>query len=148
MNRRTLIHVFLGIGSLAGACLPVRAQGKGRGRRKDRRNEENGQAHGNEAKPKPVSPSSAARIILRFNATIQVPRDLPPGLRKKYARTGQLPPGWEKKMQPFPPELVRVLPPPPPNTDRGFIDGVAVTYDRKTRLILDSVDLIAGMARR
>jgi hypothetical protein len=33
------------------------------------------------------------------------PRNLPPGLRKKYYRTGALPPGWEKKLQPFPPEL-------------------------------------------
>src|SRR5678809_585560 len=37
------------------------------------------------------------------------PRDLPPGLRKKYQRTGKLPPGWEKKMRPFPPELILSL---------------------------------------
>src|SRR5215469_15549683 len=33
------------------------------------------------------------------------PRGLPPGLQKKFYRTGQLPPGWQKKMQPFPPVI-------------------------------------------
>ena len=73
------------------------------------------------------------------------PRNLPPGLRKKYYRTGTLPPGWQTKMHPFPPELVRSLPPPPPNCDRGYIDGVAVVYDRKTRVILDSIDLVSAI---
>ena len=40
-------------------------------------------------------------------------RDLPPGLRKKYQRTGQLPPGWQKKMQPFPAALERDCAPLP-----------------------------------
>jgi hypothetical protein len=75
------------------------------------------------------------------------PRNLPPGLRKKYYRTGTLPPGWQKKLQPFPPELVRQLPPPPPNCDRGYIDGVTVVYDRTTRVILDSIDLIGAVTR-
>jgi hypothetical protein len=74
------------------------------------------------------------------------PRDLPPGLRKKYYRTGKLPPGWEKKIQPFPPDLARQLPPPPPNCERGYIDGVAVVYDRNTRIIMDSIDLISAIA--
>src|SRR5688572_21970902 len=34
-------------------------------------------------------------------------RNLPPGLQKKYARTGQLPPGWQKKLEPFPASLER-----------------------------------------
>jgi hypothetical protein len=73
------------------------------------------------------------------------PRNLPPGLRKKYYRTGRLPPGWQKKLQPFPPDLVRQLPPPPPNCDGGYIDGVAVVYDRTSRVILDSIDLIGAV---
>jgi hypothetical protein len=73
------------------------------------------------------------------------PRNLPPGLRKKYYRTGTLPPGWQKKLQPFPPELVRELPPPPTNCERGYIDGVAVVYDRTTRVILDSIVLIGAV---
>ena len=73
------------------------------------------------------------------------PRNLPPGLRKKYYRTGTLPPGWQKKLQPFSPDLVRQLPPPPANCDRGYIDGVAVVYDRTSRVILDSIDLIGAV---
>jgi hypothetical protein len=73
------------------------------------------------------------------------PRNLPPGLQKKYYRTASLPPAWQKKMQPFPPELVHQLPSPPPNCEFGYIDGVAVVYDRKTRIILDSIDLISAV---
>ena len=36
-------------------------------------------------------------------------RNLPPGLQKKYARTGKLPPGWQKKMAPLPVEVERQL---------------------------------------
>jgi hypothetical protein len=67
-------------------------------------------------------------------------------LRKKYFRTATLPPGWQKKLRPFPPELVRVLPPPPPNCERGYIDGVAVVYDRRTRIIVDSLDILSAIA--
>ena len=56
-----------------------------------------------------------------------------------------LPPGWQKKLKPFPPELVRQLPPPPPNCERGYINGVAVVYDRTTRVIRDSIDLIGAV---
>src|SRR5262245_6195970 len=34
-------------------------------------------------------------------------RDLPPGLKKKVARGGQLPPGWQKKFEPFPTAIER-----------------------------------------
>ncbi len=56
---------------------------------------------------------------------------LPPGLAKKYARTGQLPPGWQKKMQPFPPALERTLRPLPSGYRRGVIDAHAVIYDMR-----------------
>lgn len=125
----------------------MQAQGKGKGKGK-------GHGNGTDEQPPAAGPKSgpgSSSFRREDYASIQRyysgPRDLPPGLRKKYARTGQLPPGWEKKMQPFPPDLIRVLPPPPPNAARGFIDGVAVTYDRKTRIILDSIDLIAAIAR-
>ena len=51
-------------------------------------------------------------------------------------------------MQSFPSQLVRQLPPPPPNCEFGYIDGVAVVYDRKTRIILDSIDLIGAAIGR
>lgn len=74
------------------------------------------------------------------------PRGLPPGLQKKYYRTGTLPPGWEKRFEPFPPSLVYRLPPPPPNCEMGFVDGRAVLFNRKTRVILDAVDIAAALS--
>ena len=53
-------------------------------------------------------------------------RQLPPGLKKKYARTGQLPPGWETKMEPLPVAIERDLPRLPDGYRRGVIDGHAV----------------------
>lgn len=64
-------------------------------------------------------------------------RSLPPGLQKKVRRGGQLPPGWRKKMQPFPMELERQLGPLPRDCGRGVIDGHAVIYDSRTRAIID-----------
>ena len=55
-------------------------------------------------------------------------RNLPPGLRKKYARTGQLPPGWQKKMDPLPVAVERECTTLPAGYRRGVIDGHAVIY--------------------
>lgn len=55
-------------------------------------------------------------------------RNLPPGLQKKYARTGQLPPGWQKKMDPLPIAVERECSPLPVGYKRGVIDGHAVIY--------------------
>lgn len=62
-------------------------------------------------------------------------RNLPPGLQKKYARTGQLPPGWQKKMEPFPASLERDCAPLPSGYRRGVIDAHAVIYDTKGMII-------------
>jgi hypothetical protein len=56
-------------------------------------------------------------------------RRLPPGLQKKYARTGTLPPGWQKKFEPFPVALERRLVVLPSGYHRGVIDGHAVICD-------------------
>jgi hypothetical protein len=64
-------------------------------------------------------------------------RQLPPGLQKKYARTGQLPPGWQKKMEPLPVAIERNLPPLPTGYRRGVIDGHAVIYSSKSGTIID-----------
>lgn len=64
-------------------------------------------------------------------------RRLPPGLQKKYARTGQLPPGWEKKMQPFPVAVERELVVMPSGYRRGVLDGHAVIYNPRTQVIID-----------
>ncbi len=63
--------------------------------------------------------------------------NLPPGLEKQLRRNGQLPPGLEKRIDPFPVELERRLPPLKPGLIRGIIGGSAVIMNSKTRAILD-----------
>ncbi len=76
------------------------------------------------------------------------PRDLPPGLRKKYRRSGTLPPGWQKRFTQMPPIVVQQLPPLPPNYQRGYLDGYAVVVDPRTRVIVDAVDILNAINRR
>ena len=64
-------------------------------------------------------------------------RSLPPGLRKKMARGEQLPPGWQKKVEPFPFEIERRLIPLPTDCGRGVIDGHAVIYRTGSQRIID-----------
>ena len=64
-------------------------------------------------------------------------RRLPPGLQKKYDRTGQLPPGWQKKMEPFPVVVERELVVLPSGYRRGVLDGNAVIYNPRTQVIID-----------
>jgi hypothetical protein len=68
-------------------------------------------------------------------------RNLPPGLRKKVARGGQLPPGWQKKFEPFPVDLDRRLPPLAPGYRRGVLDGHAVIYDTRSHVLIDVAEL-------
>jgi hypothetical protein len=56
-------------------------------------------------------------------------RKFPPGLQKKVARGGSLPPGWEKKMQPFPASVDQKLLPLPTGYSRGVFEGHAVIYN-------------------
>jgi hypothetical protein len=62
-------------------------------------------------------------------------RELPPGLRKKYQRTGQLPPGWQKKMEPFPATLERDCAPLPAGYRRGVFDAHAVIFNSQGTII-------------
>ena len=68
-------------------------------------------------------------------------RNLPPGLQKKVARGGALPPGWQKKFEPFPVALERRLTALPAGYRRGVIDGHAVIYNSRTNVILDVAQL-------
>ena len=64
-------------------------------------------------------------------------RNLPPGLQKRLVRTGQLPPGWQKRFEPFPVAIERQLVALPAGYRRGVVDGHAVIFDDRTRVILD-----------
>lgn len=68
-------------------------------------------------------------------------RRLPPGLAKKYYRTGHLPPGWQKKMEPLPVAVERDLIVLPPGYERGYIDGAVVVYSPRTQVVIDIVAL-------
>lgn len=68
-------------------------------------------------------------------------RKLPPGLAKKYAKTGQLPPGWEKKVEPLPVAVERQLVVLPPDYRRGYVDGSIVVYCPRTRVVVDVVSV-------
>ena len=64
-------------------------------------------------------------------------RNLPPGLQKKVARGGQLPPGWRKKFEVFPVRLEDQLRPLPRGYRRGVLDGHAVIYDSRSHVVVD-----------
>lgn len=103
------------------------------------------------------------QIIIRdYYQTHQLPlaekpkkKKLPPGLQKKLARGGELPPGWQKKVargevldaqiyavaHPLPPDLVRMLPPPPSGVATIIIEGKIVRLIEATRTILDVFDI-------
>ncbi len=67
--------------------------------------------------------------------------DLPPGLQKQLRRNGQLPPGLQKRLTPFPVELERRLPPPPPGCRRVVMDSRALLIQNAGNVILDILDL-------
>jgi hypothetical protein len=69
---------------------------------------------------------------------------LPPGLAKKYYRSGQLPPGWERRIEPIPVVVERQLVPVPAGYRRGIIDGFAVLYSLHTGVIIDVTALFGG----
>jgi hypothetical protein len=77
------------------------------------------------------------RVITEYYAPRY--RRLPPGLAKKYERTGHLPPGWQKKLQPLPVVVERQLVVLPPEYRRGVVDGYAVVYDPRTQVVVDVV---------
>jgi hypothetical protein len=73
--------------------------------------------------------------------------NLPPGLQKHLERDGTLPPGLQKRVQSFPPELERQLPPLPDNYHRVVLGQIAIILDRRTQRIVDIIhDITAPYA--
>ena len=80
---------------------------------------------------------------------------LPPGLQKKVARGGQLPPGWQKKiakgkvvddtvfeyLEVVPPQILKLLPPPPPGVSYRKIQEKIIKLNDITRRILDVLEV-------
>ena len=71
-------------------------------------------------------------------------RPLPPGLQKKLYRTGHLPPGWVRRIQPLPVVVEQQLVPIPAGYRRGFIDGSVVVYSPRTQVVVDVVAVFGG----
>lgn len=65
--------------------------------------------------------------------------NLPPGLQKQLERNGTLPPGLQRRVQYFPPELERQLPPLPDIYRRATIGRIAVIIDQRTQRIADVI---------
>ena len=65
--------------------------------------------------------------------------NLPPGLQKHLERDGTLPPGLQKRVQPFPYELERRLPPLPEGYRRVTLGVDILILDRRTQRIMDIV---------
>ncbi len=65
--------------------------------------------------------------------------NLPPGLQKHLERDGTLPPGLQKRVQPFPQELERRLPPLPGTYARVTLGVDILILDRRTQRIIDVV---------
>ena len=134
---RCLFGATLAALMLIGAAAPEAQRGVSGGN--DRR-----QSDHKDAAPRDERTSVAAHVVwgtrdielIRTHYSPQYRgRRLPPGLAKKYARTGQLPPGWQKKMEPIPVALERKLPPLPTGHHRGVIDGVAVIYNSRGMIV-------------
>lgn len=69
-------------------------------------------------------------------------RDLPPGLEKKVARGGVLPPGWQKKVQAFPVDLDGRLVRLPAGYRRVISGPVAMLIHDATNTVLDILELV------
>ncbi len=153
LNRRYFSALFL---ASAAACftLPAVAQGNSgkHGKGHDQEDEDRGNGHGNghayghyKHQDQRYFRDQDRDDVARY---YDGPRNLPPGLRKKYYRNGTLPPGWQKRFRPMPPVLIQELPPIPYGYQRGYYDGYAVVVDPRTRIIYDVMDIVGALSNR
>jgi hypothetical protein len=66
---------------------------------------------------------------------------LPPGLERKLRVRAPLPPDLRSDIHPCPEELVRQLPPPPPDAEHVLLGGHIVLMNRKTFVVLEIIHL-------
>lgn len=133
----TALYVLLTAHLVAGSTLG--AQGRGRGKHDDKHETVSHKTvSGTQTQIHVVFSTRDTAVIREYYAPQY--RNLPPGLAKKYARTGTLPPGWQKKMTPMPVVLERRLEPLPTGYQRGVFEGHAVIY-RPGGLIVDATVL-------
>ena len=131
------LYVLLAGQLVAGATL--HAQGRGHGKQNAKHDDVKHEAVSGTQTQIHVVFSTHDTTVIREHYAPQY-RNLPPGLAKKYARTGKLPPGWQKKMTPMPVVLERRLEPLPTGYHRGVFEGHAVIY-KPGGLIIDATVL-------
>ena len=129
---KRLVWVALATLLLQATVAAAPPQGKGRNRAHDR-HVGNDESH--DVDVHVVFGAADVNIIRNHYASRH--HRLPPGLQKKLARGGQLPPGWQRTFEPFPLGVERRLPPLAPQYRRGVIDGHAVIYNRRSNVIVD-----------
>ena len=137
MNKLLLFFVAAVFAALPAWASP-KEHGRGRGNEKHER-EDRGRGHEEHGRSARYFRPADRHVILDYYSG---PRRLPPGLERKMVRTGSLPPGWQKRFRPLPVVVVRQLPPVCATCGYGMLDGCAVVYDRRARVILDVLALV------
>ena len=130
--------------SLALSTTTAVAQGQGHGHDKHDRDDDSDRGHGRGHDHDRYSDHDRDQIRdwYRTHYSSLPPglgkRDrLPPGLERQLVVRGTLPWGLQKKMQPCPPDLERMLPPPPPNYAHVVIGGNLVLLNRANLQVAD-----------
>jgi hypothetical protein len=123
------------------ACGPAFAQEHGYGHAKHVDYDERGHGHGHDH----YAYTDHDRVVMRGwyrEHERHLPpglakRDrLPPGLERQLVVRGTLPPGLRARIHPCPQELVRELPPPPPDCEHAVVGGHVVLLNRKTFMVM------------
>lgn len=122
---------------IAGTCTLTNAQGKGKGKGHNKHDDDQGEYYKGHDRDEARGWYNSHESNLPPGLAKK--DHLPPGLERQLARNGTLPRGLQKRIQPCPPELVRVLPPPPPDCAHVLIAGHIVLLNRKTNIVLDIV---------
>ncbi|HVA01944.1 MAG TPA: hypothetical protein VMV34_09835 [Terriglobia bacterium] len=154
------VWLLMGVAGDAAAPAPSRPashrhwEAQGRGHGNQGRGAENAEEHGNRGKGhyKGKEERSRARfsshdrdIIHHYflGNTSNLPPglakrggNLPPGLERQLRENGTLPPGLQKRLQPFPYELARRLPPLPSGYSRFMLGDRALVLNR-AHVIID-----------
>jgi len=147
MNPRLLRILFAGLLACSLATAQLRAQGNGHGNGKgkghDKHEKDDDHDHGRaKYEFRPQDREMIASYYSKHGSGLppglaKRNGNLPPGLEKQLERNGTLPPGLQKKLEPCPVEIIRQLPPLPPEYQRSVIGAHIVVFNRSTNIIVD-----------
>jgi hypothetical protein len=143
-SRRWIAACAAVVLGLASVTAFAKEHGRGHGKGKEKAQSEKGKQKGQSEMEFRYSDHDREAIRAWYNGRgSNLPpglakRDqLPPGLEQQLVVRGTLPPGLRKKMRRCPGDLVRVLPPPPPDCRHVLIGGHIVLLNRRTNVVVD-----------